>query len=412
MPTKGKPTRKQIIQQVLSKLDGPTLLDDLIEQVHHIYPSQAKNPRHVTHTELNHHEGRLFVFLDAQTILPMRLAFTGVRFRIRLDPQETKHGVLIIQTAFDYFLAQPPAQASFVDSLNQPLPTRLVKLAVKTEEELFGLTEVKVEAFDLKDWFRANKIRKGDDVLVIILDWESAHFRLEHEPARQRRADMIAQQNRALADILYDLMEETYDESIRLRVAIPTAYARMPTAHDYPGDHWLIVLDQDKRMGTDGYVVKPLDQIGRLFVDEGEAGIEEQPFTAKQAQQVYRFQATTYGGKKPRSIEIQGGQTLDELDAAMRDAFDLDTFDHLSEFTRIIKRGKGKKAREIPYGELNPFEKTPAGELRVAGLGLEVGAELRHVYDFGDWIQHILILEDIHTPEQDVEYPRYWPVAK
>jgi hypothetical protein len=414
MPTKTTPTRKQVIRQVIAALDGPTPLGDVIDRVRQLYPSPAKDPRHAIRNELPRLDGRDFVFLDKQTILPMRLALQGVRFRIRLDRQEVQHGGLIVQPAFDYFLSRPPEQASFVDTHDQPLPTRITTFPMDVVDELFGQQTVDVEAFDLSDWFRTQRVRANDDVLVTILDWETAHFRLEHEPANRRRKELIAQQNRALADIFHELMEETYDERIRLRVAVPTAYARLPAARDYPGDHWLFVLYEDERMQTDGRQIMPADQLlpfERMFMDEEETAVREQPFTREQGQQVYRFRASTRGRKRERIIEIQGEQTLAHFDNVMREAFDRDPMDHLSEFTRIIRRGKGKQPREVHYGELNPFEMTAAAELRLAGLGLEVGAELQYVYDFGDWIEHRLLLESICAPEHGVEYPRVVPVA-
>jgi len=39
-------------------------------------------------------------------------------------------------------------------------------------------------------------------------------------------------------------------------------------------------------------------------------------------------------------------------------------------------------------------------------LGLEPGHELKYVYDFGDWIEHRLTLEEIVELEAKVKYPR------
>ena len=149
-----------------------------------------------------------------------------------------------------------------------------------------------------------------------------------------------------------------------------------------------------------------------MLMDTAEEGVREQPFTRRQGQQVYRFKAASRYRKRERVIEIQGKHTLADFDGVMRDAFNLDFTDHLSEFTRIIPRGKGKRPREIPYGELNPFEKTAAAKVRVAGLGLEPGAQLQYVYDFGDWLEHSLTLESIQSPERGVAYPRSLPTAK
>ena len=163
------------------------------------------------------------------------------------------------------------------------------------------------------------------------------------------------------------------------------------------------------------FEIMPADQLlpfERMMMEPGEDAVREQPFTREQGQQIYHFKAVSRYRKRERVIEIQGKHTLADFDDVMREAFDLDFADHLSEFTRIISRGKGKRPRQIPYGELNPFEKTAAAKVRVAGLGLETGAQLVYVYDFGDWLEHSLTLESIHAPERGLTYPRSAPTAK
>jgi hypothetical protein len=143
MSAKTTPTRKQIIRQVIAALDGPTLVNDIVERVRQLYPSQAKDPRQAIRNELPRLDGRDFVFLDRRTILPMRLALQGVRFRISwLDPEEVRHGALFVQPAFQYFLSCPPEQAWLVDAHDRPLPTRLTTFAVDVEDELFGRQDV------------------------------------------------------------------------------------------------------------------------------------------------------------------------------------------------------------------------------------------------------------------------------
>jgi hypothetical protein len=106
-------------------------------------------------------------------------------------------------------------------------------------------------------------------------------------------------------------------------------------------------------------------------------------------------------------IEAQGKNTLGDLDAVMREAFDRDPFDHLSEFTLVAPRGKGKQPRRQPCGPLDPLGEYAAHKVRLAGLGLEPGAQLEYVYDFGDNLEHTLILEAIEEPEKGTEYPRF-----
>ncbi len=132
----------------------------------------------------------------------------------------------------------------------------------------------------------------------------------------------------------------------------------------------------------------------------------EQKFTREQGRQVYRFVAMKNDGAHSKVIEILGKHTLADFDDMMRTAFDLDFSDHLSEFTRVFDRGRGKKSRKQEYGEINPFEPTPAMQLRLAGLGLEPGAKFNYVYDFGDWLVHKLVLESIGPTERGLDYLR------
>lgn len=270
-----------------------------------------------------------------------------------------------------------------------------------------GSREISHTGLDLRDWLDAHHARAGDSVLVTVRDWSRAQFTIEFEPRRLRREQEIKAQNQALADTLWDALQETPDERLSLRLGIATAYARLPSARDYPGDHWHQVLADDPRMREEMMTIVPADY--KSWFDlaiEGPDAVKGKPFSAEQAQKVYRFSARAKYRKRARVIELLGKHTLGNFDDVMREAFDLDPMDHLSEFTRIIRRGKGKRPHKTPYGELNPFEKTPARQVRLASLGLEVGAVLEYVYDFGDWLDHTLILTSIEEADKHIKYPR------
>jgi hypothetical protein len=272
----------------------------------------------------------------------------------------------------------------------------------------FGKQPTQYAAFNLGDWFRTQRVRRNDCLLVTIEDWTEGRFRLEHEPANRRRQTEIEHQDRELADLLFDMLENTRYETIAAHVAVPTAYARLSDPHGYPGSHWLEVVQRDERMGTDGWDIRysdwrsPLESM--LFEEEG---IPETGFSTAQGRQVYRFKATLWGRSGLwRTIEIQGEQTLAEFDAILRSAFEHDSFDHLAGFWKRIRRGKSKRFREVDVGDINPFGGGSGSEVHIAGLGLEPGHELKYVYDFGDWIEHRITLEAIVDPEAKVKYPR------
>jgi hypothetical protein len=131
------------------------------------------------------------------------------------------------------------------------------------------------------------------------------------------------------------------------------------------------------------------------------------PLSRAAAQRVYRFKAALWHNKRLwRRIEIQGGQTLAELDAVLRTAFQHDHLDHLSGFWKLVRRGQTRRFREVDLGTINPFEGSAAANQPVASLALTPGEALKYVYDFGDWVKHRLTLETIADPEVQATYPR------
>ncbi len=428
MSTKKGPTLAQVAATVAAELDAAIPFDEFVQRVLAHYESHAKNPAQLVRTNLRYELPRLsVVFLDPKTLIPLRLAIQGVRFRVPLDSDQLNHGVIwyndwfmpFCQANYSYRAKSEPP--TFFASNAQPLSARIVTLNVKTDRvqlaDLVALiTDNKIiqrDAIELRDWLRAHKARQGDSVLVTVRDWERAQFALEFEPRTHRRQAEVKAQNHALGDTLWNVLQETTDEKLMLHTGIATAYARLPSAHDYPGDHWHQVLADDPRMREDLAMIVSADHKSFFDFDlDNPSAVKEQSFSKDQAQKVYRFQTQSNYARRACTIEILGKNTLGDFDDVMREAFDLDTGDHLSEFTRVIRRGKGKYPHKTQYGEINPFEPTPAMKVRLAGLGLEVGAELEYVYDFGDWLDHKLILESIAEPARGVKYPRFVQAPK
>jgi len=418
MPIKREgPTLRDVTLQVLAELTAPAPVDDIVRRVLEQFPSTSKNPPKRVRDPLHSFDmvGVELVYLDPKTIAPLRLALSGVCFRVPITSEEIKQGVLAIEPGFVPFLtsrfhqAIPQEEIELRDADDQSIPTRLVTVSL-TRRTMDGEKNTQqCTAFDLGEWLHAQRARAKDSVRVTILNWRPARLRFEFEPHSQYRRDAFAAQDHALADCIQTLLDESYDERIYTKPAILTAYARMPGARDYPGNHWLAVLVNDPRFFVTDFDIKAGEGMSTLDFLRAPLDAPEfrgERFTREQGAKVYRFVAAKNYGKQTRVVEILGRQTLAAFDDVMREAFDLDTFDHLSEFTRITPRGKGKKPREQQYGEINLFEPTPAMKLRVAGLGLEVGAQLEYVYDFGDWLTHKLVLERMGAAERGVKYPR------
>jgi len=415
-PSKAKePSLDQVVEAIMADATGPIALSDLVQQVLARKSSRAKDPVKAVTTHLRDPYGRnkTFVFVDRETALPLRLAMEGVRFRITLNRQMVSEGALPLHPYFVPFLrgvrvaAPPQIMPTFETEPGREIPAGLTELYAEPEGIFGELTGGMTQAIEFKAWLSSVDARRGDSLLLTVLDWEQGRFQLTFEPERRRRRAEAARQNQALADMLCDLLNSTTDQRLWAERGLQTAYACLPSARDYPGDHWTQVVDKDKRLLRDVFEIASAEAGSGLLndlVEPDEEAIEENPFTARQGKEVYRFRAGR--GQKHFMVEVQGNNTLGELDAALREVFDLDPMDHLSEFSLVT----GKRGRE-PFGPLDPMGEYPACRVRLAGLGLEVGAQLEYVYDFGDYIKHALTLEAIEEPEAGTRYPRYRPAS-
>jgi len=65
----------------------------------------------------------------------------------------------------------------------------------------------------------------------------------------------------------------------------------------------------------------------------------------------------------------------------------------------LVRRGQTRQFREIDLGHVDPLGEGTGADIRIAGLGLKVGERLKYVYDFGDWIEHEIIVEKIESPQ-------------
>lgn len=401
---------RDAVKQAVASVEGPVALNEFCQQILAIRPSQAKNPLNSVRNHLRQEQaGKTLVFLDAQTILPLSIAMQGVRFRKSLTRQEVSRGVMITQPAFDYFWRREldSTLIRLLDQRGRSLPVRIVTIRTKIETP-FGKQTVEHTAFDLADWFQSQRVQRNDSILVTVEDWTAGCFCLEHETARRKQRLEMERQDRELADLLFDMLEASGREMVYNQVAIPTAYARLSNPRGYPGHHWLEVVGRDPRMRCDGWAIRysdfrsPLDM---MFGDSAAPPVAE--FPPAQGRQVYRFKAAlSYRPGLWRTIEIQGEQTLGELDMILRDAFEHDTFDHLGGFWKRVRRGQSKRFREIDLGSVNPLGGGDGAGIQIAGLELEPGQQLKYVYDFGDWVEHRLTLEAISEPESQSKYPQ------
>ena len=115
--------------------------------------------------------------------------------------------------------------------------------------------------------------------------------------------------------------------------------------------------------------------------------------------EVYVFKAKLKRAKRLwRIIEIGGNQTLATLDGAIQDAFDHE-WGHLSEFTiRGMTFGPKEAAAETE------FDRTT--DVKINSLDLRVKEPIKYIYDFGDYIEHIIELLETKPKVEGQKYPQ------
>lgn len=390
------------VKQVLEEVKGPINQNDLIEKILKIYPSSAKKPEASIRRHLRMEEvGRSIVYLDKKTVIPLRVGAPGVCFRIPLSRAEVKNGVLAVFPSFEGWISQTDdsLDLDFIDEQKNPLPVNIVSLKYR----ISGLKEdIEVDAFELSRWFEKHNVRRHDSLLVTVESWEPRIFRLEFEKEKKRRIhrEEIEKKNQELADIFFDMLETAHDEQIYVERAVPTAYLRLQDPKGYPGDHWTTVLEKDSRMRETGFSIAYPERQNLMerLLQEGGPPMDEQDFSQEQGKQLYKFRVSLkYRKDVWRRIEIQGHQTLADFDFLIRSEFGHDPSDHLGGFWKLVRRGQTNRFRfrKIELGDVNPLGEGSGAEIRIAGLGLSVGDRLKYVYDFGDWIEHKIILESI-----------------
>lgn len=408
----NKPTLKQVVEQVLSELNEPITVKDLADRVYAIYPTRSKTAMSSLRNCLHYDEqGINLVYLDRFTILPMRIAMQGVRFRVPLDRHaEKEHEIPIL--FFNYFIRihGESKDIRFVDNSGKPIAYKIRSVKNKWEPNSIWRRDF-VNAFDFNEWFIRTKPQRGDSMLITVQNWENREFLVEYEPKKKRHPEEIQRFNKEFAGILYNMLEESRDGIIFLHQKVPDVFATLSNPQGYPGDNWREIVENDNRVKNDGTNLaypEDMSPFERMMLTDN----EQLPwlgdnYSKAQSKDVYRFKVSL-GFNSPiwRVIEIKAEQTFADLDAAIRDAFGHDRYDHLGGFWKLIPRGKSKKRfREIEIGTINPFEQSTAAKLYIGAMDLKSGDLMKYVYDFGDWIEHEVKLEEIIMADVGKPYP-------
>ena len=160
-------SKSQAIDQVISQMTGPLDVEEFIRQVLALSPSKAKNPKAGIQQALQFDFlGKRLIYQEGRTLIPLRLAMPGVRFRDKLSRQEIEKGWLLVDPAFRYMATSnlPPEEFWLEDADGHSIPVNPV--AVKSKiRTIWGTSDLEQTAFDLDWWYRKHSLRRGDSIL-------------------------------------------------------------------------------------------------------------------------------------------------------------------------------------------------------------------------------------------------------
>lgn len=394
-------TLKDKTIKVVHSLKGPTSVDTVKKKILSVKSEESENYKKSNATLRNYLKDEIgisLVYLDQNTIVPIHLAFKGLRFRINIDALDEKR--YLYSTAFEPFLKHSDInKIQFVDKHCTELDIKFNQLV--NDKSIWN----KPSYILLEECFPGQKIQAGDSILVTIIQYEPKPlFCLEYETASERQEEEIQKKNQELADIVFDILENEPQESIMIQKGIPTAYCRLQDPCNYPGDNWRKAIHNDPRMCYRGFDIvyaehhcsfdAVVEDLTKILGKKEKSKLTK--LSLNEANQVYCWKVSLkHKPKVFKHIELHGKDTLAHLDNCLRKAFKRDSDDHLGGFWRMIQRGSKKRFREVPIADIEPFGKGKGSNLRIADLKLQEGSMLKYVYDFGSYIEHILVLESI-----------------
>jgi hypothetical protein len=420
MPKSNAPSRAQAIRQAMEQAEKPLSFDQLLAAIRKSLPLDVQGLKAGLNAVSNSYdpEARLIQRLAEDQYGWLPKLVIGAVLRHTLTREELKKQVLFFEP--ELMTALWPAGIRFgqVEAVDCQLPegnSMTLMAEMVGEKGWRAIWGTRAEP-TFWEWLRGQGAQAHDALIFQVEAGARASCRITFERRTAQDAARIQARNAVLADAAFAFVKTHYRD-----IPLDDIAARILAQGVYhapcPPDSLESVVNRDPRFRWEQDMVKIATRYDHLYQD---LGIEEPDifdvFEPKGrvaprkrhsrkdlAGQVYRFKAAFRHNRSVwRRIEIRGDQFLSELDREMRGAFGHDLSDHLSEFYL----GVDAQAKRRGLGHHNPFERGGGDQWRIGELRLIPGDELSYTYDFGDNIQHVLILEAVTTPEPGVKYPR------
>ncbi len=287
-------TLNQAVDKVIAKMKGIMSRQEIVKAVLKYYPSKAKDPASSIMDDLRWRP-EMVALGDAQ-YARADFVLDGAKFRITISEMELSLGILQPSrfSCFDQVLS--PLTSRFVGQDGEVIP--LVKKGLDVsrlsdeqleailfelgesirqdplemltrpllgkesdadddlEEEEFDEAEQmellreklkktlaqKAERHDFSSFFEKHGVRTGDALLVSMKPGEKTYI-FEHESADHAQTELIEAHDRELSQFIHQAIKRSQREDAR--EVIFRAYGKFAWLKEYPGSHWLEVVEKD-----------------------------------------------------------------------------------------------------------------------------------------------------------------------
>ena len=247
---------QMIIADLMQRAAGPVSVQELAAQMLSLLPSTSGAPQRAMRQHIRQAKGIYLVFLDQNTVLPIRLAFQGARFRIPMEREIFDRGLLPVDDSLLSYLPNyfPQDKIQWFDVSGQPIQAPIQKIS-QSVQSILGPSQAELSFANLSAWYHAQKMHIKDHLLVTILDWEQGILQLERELFGQRNEALLAERNHLLAEMFFERLEAATREDISVHEVLPLVYGLLPDKGGYPPNHWWDVLEADGRMDSNGRTI-------------------------------------------------------------------------------------------------------------------------------------------------------------
>ncbi|MGQ9549548.1 MAG: hypothetical protein ACUVSY_12150 [Roseiflexus sp.] len=239
-----EPTIASILMELAEEYDDVVAEHEIYERVLHRRPSRARDPFASIRERLRFEANEVgWVRLGEGKLLPLRVALTGLRFRVAPDPHEMVTG-LLLRTRLLPFVPLNYADFILVDGDGAPISFQLDTII--RVDDLFGPMEQ--PAINIGEWMHREGMFDGDTILVTIEQASPLTLRFQREPYPAVWSIEARRQEQELLEGIVARVMSSRSLPISAAEAVLPVYARAPWRTTYIGRPWQELVMHDHRL--------------------------------------------------------------------------------------------------------------------------------------------------------------------